>query len=174
VVRFGGQADVAPPPTALPSRVEIDVPAGIQAGLSGIQVIHSVDFGPASGQRTVADSNIVPLLVRPSFAETDVTVTGSLVEVAISPAIGRDQRVRVLLDGTGAVAGHQVAIDLPSRALDPAPTVASISFSRTGITAGTYLIRVEVDGVSSNLVPITNPQGEVTGAGFEGPEVVLP
>lgn len=178
VVRFGGAqgADVDLPVDSTATRVEVIVPGGVQAGLSAVQIIHSVDFGPQSTQLDVADSNVAALIVRPSFGQADISaVVDDDITVAMTPEVGRDQKVRVLLDGVGPLVGDQVVLVLPSRALDPSPSEPSITFSTDAIDAGTYLIRIEVDGVASRLTAAPAPPGEEEGGhGFSGPQVVIP
>jgi hypothetical protein len=165
VLRFAGLVDVNPAAGSTPTRVEAAVPAGARAGLTGVQVIHSVDFG-ASGLRAAADSNIGAFVLRPAFevdgqgdplidaVNTTVAngvVTQGVLEVTLTPQVGREQKVRLLLDQTGGGALHY-ALTAPSRAAAQAETTAVIEVPVAGIEAGTYLVSVEVDGAATALV----------------------
>lgn len=176
-----GEATAAPVAGATPARVEVVVPASVRAGLAPVRVVHAADFAPASGAREVLDSNAVPVTVRPRIARTGgapvitptgITtaggrVTGGSVTIRLNPVVGREQRVRVMLHGTGAGPPTQYVLEAPSRALDPVPTSATITIDPVGVRTGSYLVSVEVDGVSSRLThdPAANT--------YTGPVVTL-
>lgn len=168
ILRFGGPAgeDLPLPTVATANSIETVVPPGVQAGVSAVQVIHSVDFAPEAGDpdgglRRVADSNIAPLVVRPDFAEADISQAGDTVTIAITPDVAQTQTGRIILNTLGG--GDQFVVELPRAAA----TSSTVSFERTDIPAGTYLIQVEIGGVASRLVqPDAN--------GPTGPTVVLP
>lgn len=185
VVRFGAGHDVPAPADATAERIQVDIPTSVQAGLSAVQVVHSVDFGPASGQRHVADSNLIPLVIRPRIATvggspaidaSSVTssagvVTGGTLDITLEPEVGREQRVRVILDGTGALEADAAVLDAPSRRSDQTATTPTISVDPSGLTAGTYLVRVEVNGVATAMSQDVAPGG--ARGPFDEPTVVL-
>jgi len=167
ILRFGGAEgeDLLLPAEATSQRIEITVPVGVRAGLSAVQVIHSVDFGPEAigpdgGLRQVADSNIAPLVVRPDFDDVDISIVGAIVTIAVTPRVAQGQPGRIILRTLGG--GDQFVIDLPRA---PASS-ATVSFDRTDVPAGNYLVQVEIGGIASRLGP--------PGASPTGPTVVLP
>ncbi|HEY1345692.1 MAG TPA: DUF4255 domain-containing protein [Streptosporangiaceae bacterium] len=116
------------------------------------------------------ESNAAPFSVRPAIApkpassDPDITLTGELssggvatagtVAVRVIPDVGKLQQVVLLLNQTGAAAGttpsaYSIAAD--SRAADAADTTDTVQFPVAGVDVGTYLVRVRVDGVDSDL-----------------------
>jgi hypothetical protein len=80
--------------------------------------------------------------------------TAGTVAVRVIPDVGKLQQVVLLLNQTGAAAGttpsaYSIAAD--SRAADAADTTDTVQFPVAGVDVGTYLVRVRVDGVDSDL-----------------------
>ena len=74
----------------------------------------------------------------------------------VAPPVGRDQRVALLLNerpGPAVTSPRAFVIDAPAGngAAGTNPTSTSIPFSIAVVPAGTYLTRLEVDGVASLL-----------------------
>lgn len=77
----------------------------------------------------------------------------------------------LLLDETPPPANRpprSFALPLPARAPAPPPndTDATLTLTTDIVPAGTYLVRVQVDGAESQL--------DVSGSGFSGPTVIIP
>jgi len=181
VVRIGTGAGLAAPPGSTPQRMDVTVPSDLQAGFSGVQVIHSVDFGGPNGTRRVADSNVASLTIRPAFAldgggQPDITAAGvatangvltaGTLQTRLIPDVERNQKSRLLLNSVGVVPALAYALTGRSRALDSQVTAAVIDFDVAGVRAGTYTVSVEIDGVATSLT--TDANGT-----FDGPTVVL-
>lgn len=150
------------------------LPATLRAGPHGLQIVHEVAMGdPPVGHRGT-ESNVLAFLLRPSLA-APVTATAAAITVRLSPAVTAQQRVRVLLNrldpppGAPALAFGFAApvsngIDVEGGDVE----TGTIDFQYSGLPAGTYLVRVQVDGADSVL--------EVNaGTGtFSGPTVDIP
>lgn len=174
VLRFAGTVDVAPAAGSTAQRISALVPAGALAGLTGVQVVHRVDFGP-SGLRPAADSNVGPFVLRPSFAldggnpmiepvgilVVNDAVTQGSVRVTLVPAVGRHQKMRLLLDQIGAGTPRHYVLPAPSRAMDAVETTATVEVPVVGVASGDYLVSVEVDGAATRLV--SDPGGQYVG-----------
>jgi hypothetical protein len=164
VVRDGG-ADQGGA-TVEPGRIEMPLPAGLLAGPLTAQVLHGHDLNVIDATRRSFESAPVPFLLSPkitsSLPATATHAAGLTLDLA--PPVTRSQRVVALL---GDVA---LARDLPDfdptdpNALDP---VAEVQFDvPAAIANGSYLLRVQVDGVESAL--------EVDGAGvYDAPRVTV-
>lgn len=159
-------------------------PGSVPAGLHAVTVEHE---GTLDGRpHLVAASEPAPLVVRPAVLlkpaplpglpqEHDVTATNvqaggdgkrsSTIVVKVEPPVGPRQRAVLLLNRREAPA---TAFSFPAQARD-APT-AALSFPVRGLPTGTYLVRVRVDGVESQLAVATD--GPDKGA-YAAPRVVI-
>ncbi|MGE2722348.1 DUF4255 domain-containing protein [Mycolicibacterium celeriflavum] len=140
-----GSALLAPTgePTAQQIRVTVD--ASVAAGLHGAQVLHRSVPGVAPA-RTLAASNAVPLLVRPTV--TVGAVTPAEFSLTLNPPLAIGQRVSVTLTTLPGQPGPSQAVTVqlaPAAVAQPTLTIA-----RGGIPNGTWLVRVQVDGVDSH------------------------
>lgn len=89
--------------------------------------------------------------------------------VAIAPPVGPGQPLRLLLDNRDPAAPAQVAV--PAEVTGDA-AVEEVAFDITGVPAGAWLVRAEVDGLVSPVVTDTTP-GSATFGQITGPELVL-
>jgi hypothetical protein len=140
----------------------------LRAGVHGAQVLHELEIGTPPAPHRGLESNVAPFVLRPTLTGTSVSgVTGSgseprdaTVTVTAEPAIGRNQRVALLLD---AVSGDEAySFAAAARADDADPVQVPV----TAVAAGDYLVRVQVDGAESVLEPDTGP--------FTGPTLTVP
>jgi hypothetical protein len=173
-VRFGDVL-VAPPPSDVgDTRITVGVPAGARAGIQGVQVVHPVLMGEPPAEHRGAESNVAAFVLRPTItvAVTGVAGTGDQprsanVDVSFNPAVGRSQRVVLLLNE------FHPPPDRPARAYHfaaPAPAAPGPAATRripiSGVAAGTYLVRVQVDGAESLL-------RAGSGGDYDAPQVTL-
>lgn len=161
-VRIGEVTVAVPAPRA--RRIEIAVPVAVTAGTHRLQVIQDLPLAAESGQPPVLHrgfaSNVVPLLVLPSFAGINpaAAAAGDLVIVTVDPPVAAAQARTLLLDdheirGEPVAAGSPPSADVDFRL----PTGAA------ALAPGSYLVRVRVDGAESRLTI-----NAVTGA-YDGP-----
>ena len=91
---------------------------------------------------------------------------GASFDLTVTPALGERQQASLLLNEAGAAANAR-----PRSYRFPAPprtaATGTLSVPVTGVAAGDYLVRLQVDGVDSPLS--TNAQGL-----FDGPVETLP
>jgi hypothetical protein len=152
---------------ATATRIVFDLPAGLPAGPHGLQVATPLaPGGPARG----VESNLASFVLQPSVSAASVaSLEGSggeprsgRVVVHIAPPVGKVQRVVLLLSGLGGGAdAHRFTA--PPRAAES----ETLTFPVSGVAAGEYLVRVQVDGAESPLAT------DDTGA-FAGPRVSFP
>ncbi|MBI4943362.1 MAG: DUF4255 domain-containing protein [Actinobacteria bacterium] len=131
--------------------VRVVVDDAVPAGLHAMAVRHRSLAGPAGTPpaRVTATSNSVPLLVRPTVAVGTVDATSAT--LTVTPPLRAGQKVSVLLtrlDDAGPTATNQLTLVLPpvSSAQAPLPTV---TLPRADLLSGTWLVRIQVDGVQS-------------------------
>jgi hypothetical protein len=101
---------------------------------------------------------------KPGSSAPDITLTGETssggvatagkVTIRLIPNVGKLQEVMLLLNQAAPPAGttpNAFSIPAESRAADPADTTDTVRFPVAGVAVGTYLVRVSVDGVASEL-----------------------
>lgn len=157
VVRIGG-VTIAPDRTE-PSRIELTLPTTLptelRAGALGVIVEHPVDMGTPPVTHTGLSSNVAPLVLSPRVTAPSVSnVSGggsdprnATVTTPVSPTVGARQRVELLLNETTAIAPKAYAFTAAERTAD----ADSLDIPVTAVKAGTYLLRLQVDGAVSPL-----------------------
>ena len=153
LVRFAG-GDVAPAQVS-GTRITLPVPAVAQVvGLQSVRIVHRPWDAAAGDASNELESNLASFALHPKV--TGVALSGTTLSVDVTPAIGEAQRADVLLDQlfVDAPAFHQV------RRLDFTGQTTTLQFDLTGIAAGTYGVRVRVDGAAS-LLEIDQDTGTV-------------
>lgn len=143
------------------TEITVPLPDGLQAGIHGVQVIHRVLMGSPPLPHSGTGSNVQAFVLSPLIETVDATgVLGSgsalrsaNINLAVQPAIRPTQRITLLLNEltTGAFP-HAYSFQLPAMILLSPPGAANnITIPVSGIEAGTYLVRIQVDGAESPL-----------------------
>ncbi len=157
------------------SRIELTLPTALptelRAGALGVVVEHPVDMGTPPVAHTGLSSNVAPLILHPRvMAPSVANVTGTggdprdaTVTAPVSPTVGAKQRVELLLNETTDTAPKAYAFAAAERPAD----ADSLDIPVTAVKAGTYFLRLQVDGAASpvDLDPAS--------PGF-GPTVTIP
>jgi len=143
------------------------LPDGLQAGMHLVRVVRPAGGGEGSPN---VESNPLALAVEPVVREARATLSGdgSSVElrVAFEPEVWATTPVVVLLNPVSDAAGNR-----PSRAYAVSgrvePTVPDRVDLEVDVEPGSYLVRLQIDGVTSRLA--TGPDGT-----FDAPRVEIP
>jgi len=120
-------------------------------------------------------------VLRPRITEPPADVVGSgVLTVKVEPAVSKTQRVVLLLNEISPNAGQR--LDHPARrytfdqriidANDP-DSNNTLRFSVKDVVAGTYLVRVQVDGAESLLDVESNPRSPTFNTYVGGPKVSI-
>jgi hypothetical protein len=157
-VRLGNV--VVTPPIVNESRIELPIPAGLQAGPLGLQVIQQVEIGSPAQPHRGLKSNVVAFVLQPVI--TPQTASSTQISVKVSPAAQQKQQVALLLNEATMpppAAPAAYTFSLPSLAND----TDTLTFPISGVQGGgtKYFIRVTVDGAESPLD--LNPQSPTFG-----------
>lgn len=174
-VTLGGRR-LTPEPGARSDRLVVAVTDRVPAGAHRVQVDHVQPADPVSGEpeRVRGRSNGLPLALVPTI--TNVTRPAGLVRVRVTPALREGQRATVTFGRlAGGAPGDPGVVTVtfppagplvePANPADPVPP-SVLDVDEAALTAGTWLVRVAVDGVES--VPTAS-------AGtYDGPAVTLP
>jgi hypothetical protein len=151
-------------------------PGALRAGVQGVQVAQEIDLGKPPQPHRGVESNVAALILHPIptlFAITASSGTApATLPVTFDPEVGRSQRVTLLLGERNpppGLAGGSYSIAAPpengitTAGITRTPT---ITFQLKDVLAGTYFVRVQVDGAESSLT--VDASGK-----FDGPEVTI-
>jgi hypothetical protein len=179
-VNFDG-TEIAAPSNATADRIEMaltsPLPAGVYAGVKGIQIVQKIRMGDPLVDHRGTESNVAAFVLRPTITNGPVigagdiiglvssteTINGQVIDfragslrLKFDPRVGRNQKVTLLLNETNVAPNaitHAYTFSAPSSnglapGVDDTDTV-EIPFTR--VVAGTYLVRVQIDGAESIL-----------------------
>ena len=148
VVRVGNLT--VTPSSVVDTAIVLPVPAGLRAGVLGLQVVQQVLMGTPPAPHNGFESNVAPFVLHPVI--TPQNVTDAQIIVNITPAVLQGQRVALLLNEATSpppAAPAAYRFSLPPLAADANPLTFEISNVKGGGT--TYFMRVTVDGAESPL-----------------------
>ncbi len=147
-VSFSGTR-LTPDAASTSSHVVCTLPDAVPAGVHAVQVLHVRPADPVAGtpERRLASSNSMPLLLRPTVGT--ITKTAAEVRVALSPPMTEGQRAGVSFARlSGGAPGDPPVVGATYPPVEGAP-VSQLVIPRADLPNGTWLVRVEVDGVES-------------------------
>jgi hypothetical protein len=183
-----GGVEVTPAASDIgPEQIIVPVPATLKPGVQGVQVVHSKEMGNPPALHRVFESNLAAFVLRPVIDPANVQFTAGpgddpidgIVSFIVEPPVGDAQRVMLILNEIAPVASPPVASSgasysflAPSRTnvsppLNPPDSTQIFDIPIKGVKAGTYLVRVQIDGAESPLTAHA-----VTGQYIE-PQVVI-
>lgn len=163
-IRLGGIEKLLVPQDVQETQISLPLPPNLYAGLQSVQVVHTI-----MGTTTIVESNVAAFVLHPTIAVEVERVQGSSndlrsaeIEVKISPKVGKAQRVVLLLNevSSGGAIAYSFAAEPRTDDTD------SIAIPVKDVKAGTYLVRVQVDGAHSPLS--MNQAGE-----YDSPQVTI-
>jgi hypothetical protein len=159
-----------------PNQIIVAIPAGLKPGVHGVRVIHQKAMGKPALPHRLFESNVEAFVLRPvidapsiSFAAGpgDDPIDGTVL-FKLSPPVGDSQSVVLILNELApnasppvASSGASYSFVAPSRVnvsppLSPPDSTQSFAIPIRGVKAGTYLLRVQVDGAASPLIANVN------------------
>ena len=148
--------------------ISVTVPVAARAGVVGVRVEHRRLLGDPPTERPAGSSNVVAVTVQPRIRDDGggPQVTSELddgtrvLHVTVDPPIQRRQLVVVRLDRRGTPAGQRRSWTFMGETRDLAgqpETTDEVVVATPGLPDGTYLVRVQVDGVDSPLTRDLDP-----------------
>jgi hypothetical protein len=149
------------PLTVSNTQLAVPVSSDLRAGVQGLQVLHQIMIGTPAAPHRGVQSNVAAFVLRPEI--TSVSASSTQVTVVVTPTIGMDQRVTVLLNERTSTDPAAYTFNAPARPAD----AHSIDIPISGVRAAEYFVRIQVDGAESILdVDTTSPTF--------GPTVTIP
>jgi len=160
----------------------------LRAGVHGIQVLHMIWMGSPPEPHPGVESSVRAFVLTPiikkdaATGEYQIVISNvqtsshgtysAKVAVKLKPDVGRKQRVVLLLNEFDLPSdrlsrAYSFEATTPTPPASPPELTEEITFSVSGMRAGTYLVRVQVDGAESPL--------ETDSAGrYNSPKVIIP
>jgi Pvc16 N-terminal domain len=153
------------PQSVTDSQIALPMPPGIQAGVQAIQTIQKLALGTPPQPHPGFESNVATFVLRPRIKKpaAHTNVGGPGLEIEVDVSIGPSQRVVLLLNSTATGDGLAYSfVAAPRKSV-----VSVITVMTPEVAAGTYFVRVQIDGATSPL------ELDPRALGF-GPVVVMP
>lgn len=163
-----GDIEATPDPGMTNERLVVAVPSGLQAGMQSLQVIQPIYIGipPVRHTSVEFESNIAAFVLRPSINKSggvyQITATASDVTLQVSPIVGKDQQVVLLLNQVSNDLSTTYTFLAPARSADS----NAITIPIQSVPTGDYLVRIRVDSAESAL--------DVSAGNYTGPKVHIP
>ena len=148
------------------------IPAATPAGVNGVQVIHRTLLGSPPAPHRGVESNVAAFVLQPRIETIGIanlssagTLRAADLNLKVKPAIGDTQRVVLFLNQFLALSSPPPDVDVipdsysfvsPTRhplsppSSPPGPS-ENITIPISGVKAGSYLVRIQVDGAESPL-----------------------
>jgi hypothetical protein len=162
-VRFG---DVTATPLAADvsdSEIRLTLPAGLRAGVQGVQIVQHRPMGTPEVAHRGEESNVAPFVLHPLIRRRadntpDITFTAVVASggtrsanaaVKVDPPVAPQQRAALLMNEL-----HPPALAYRFDAQPPASPdtdTDTLNFAISGVATGDYLVRVQIDGAESPL-----------------------
>jgi hypothetical protein len=145
-VRFG-QALVDPAPADIADdKIRIVLPPSLAAGVNTVQVVHDVLFGSPPTPHRGLESNVLAFAIRPAIdAPLPSSVArGSTLTLSLAQPVWRRQSLLLLLDDEPILPVWQSG--------DPDPSPLAWFPIPATLAPGTYLVRVQVEGIESETI----------------------
>lgn len=160
------------------SLLKVQLPTQLRAGTHGLRVTHGIMIGVPPVSHQGAGSNVVPFVLHPVIAQ-DVTGQAlisftpppsrgrrssgaGMIDLELAPPVYPGQIVVLLLNELSESSPQAFTLPAPDRAVE----MAALQIPVENVSPGNYLVRVQVDGVSSPLS--TDEAGR-----FSGPRVTV-
>ncbi|MDB5285224.1 MAG: hypothetical protein JWR05_173 [Mucilaginibacter sp.] len=155
------------------TKIQVQLPPGLKAGLQSVQVVHNLLIGSPPALHKGVSSNVQAFVLSPLIIADGVangTTTAGIfkggIAIKVSPVIMYNQAVRLLLNDL-STANNAYVFDIQGLILS-SPPGEDISIPVHDVASGTYLIRIQVDSAESQLLVNIN-----TGQ-YNGPKVLIP
>jgi hypothetical protein len=174
-VLFGDDIETTPL-IVTPSKVTVALPAGLQPGGQSVTVNQPVSAGIPPQPHRGVQSNPATFILRPTIQT--ITPSSSEIDITLDLAVGPQQVAYLLLNQllplTSPPPSDALSYTFPaaprispaSPPPSPPPPTPQLTFPISGVTSGTYLVRVNIDGAESLLG--SGPDGR-----FNSPTVSL-
>jgi hypothetical protein len=187
-VLIDGAAALVLTPTVTQTITGVPIPASFPSGAHSVQITQQLITGDPNRPTQQAVSNLAGFVLQPTITVTPALAADSArtVTVNVTPAVAAHQTVRLLFNllnppSPPTNVTNPLGIYVLETIAPQTDGATSFAFATKGLTdgdlpTGTYLARIQIDGVESPLtfVPPPKPGTAASGqTGFTGPTVIL-
>lgn len=162
----------------------VPIPSTVLAGAHSIQVAQQLPVQQTGGTTQTVYSNSAGFVLQPTFVSNSITASDPTrsITVVVAPAVAAHQTVRLLLNLLNPPAGSAIGSGqyVLETTAPQADGTTSFVFATKGLTTGdiptgSYLARIQIDGVDSQLNFVAPPaSGTATGpTGFTDPTATV-
>jgi hypothetical protein len=180
---FVGDLEVTTGLTIADRQISFPLPTALRAGMHAVHIAHLLNIGIPPDLHRGVDSNALPLVLRPTLSNISATISQNdgaadtlpregEISVDVTPEVGRDQRVTMLLNEfnpplPSVRPPRAYRIEAPSRNVPGAPEQSgTLVIPFEDVLPATYLLRLRIDGAESPL--------GVSGTGqYDAPQVAI-
>ena len=143
-------------------------PAGLPAGVNSVQVVQQIAFGTQADPHNGFESNVAPFVLAPQITTPQpISIQrGNTLTLAVNPPVGRVQRASLVL--------AERSIPIPPRPATGPATTATLDFPiPADFPAGSYTVRIQIDGAQSALEIDQNPGSSTFGQLTGNPKIAI-
>jgi hypothetical protein len=173
---IGGIEKIPIPAQVSDTKISLVLPASLRAGVQGAQIKQQLMISTPPSAHRGFESNVVAFVLVPTI--TILNATATKVSIKFNPKVGKKQRVVLLLNEFNPPANRAARanrFDAPNRDIPTEPAETdTLDFAISGVIAGKYIVRVQVDGAESSLDVDTNPLSPTFNQYTGTPQVTIP
>ncbi len=165
LVNIGGIEETPASEDISDKQIIITLPIGLKAGIQGVQVIHRTLMGSPPEPHQGVVSNVAAFVLSPKIEAKNITnvhgtgddLRSADIELTVKPAVHEKQRVVLLLNELKAYPADTKLplsysfIAPPVPPVRPPVPIKDLTIPISGVKAGNYLARIQVDGAESPL-----------------------
>ncbi len=140
----------------------------LRAGVQPVQIVQPMMMGRPPVAHPGVESNVMPMVLHPTIMQFNMS-DATHITVNLDPIAGASQRVLLLLNSTSSSNPLAYTLMADPRTAD----TASLTIPLSGVTAGDYWLRIQIDGAESLLEVDLNPASP-TYRQIIGPKVTVP
>jgi hypothetical protein len=165
---FVGDLEIAAGLTIADRQISFPVPNTLRSGIHAVHISHLLNIGIPPDLHRGVDSNALPMVLRPTLSNISANITQNdgaadtvpregEISVDVTPDVGRDQRVTMLLNEfnpplPSVRPPRAYRIEAPSRNVPGAPEQSgTLVIPFEDVLPATYLMRLRIDGAESPL-----------------------
>jgi hypothetical protein len=151
------QGDPVTADTIQANLVRVKIPTGLQAGGRTVRILRRVSFGVQTDPHKGFSSNLAAFSLIPTISSPPASIAaGSTLTLTIVPSVGSTQKAILYLGDS--------ALPLDDRPATGPATSTTLAFPiPSGFTAGTYPLRVSIDGADSRITLDNTPGSQTFG-----------
>lgn len=139
------------------TQIVVQVPNTLEAGLQSVQVVQEIAMGEPATPHKGFSSNVNAFVLSPNIDNQSQIANTLAIQLDITPAIGEDQQVVLLLNELSATPNAY------RFEYTPTSTSTNITIPTPDVIAGNYLLRIRVDNAESPIADDFNsPQITIT------------